>query len=100
MGGWRYCSAHCWPRHWMEVSCQLRDRAALPPARDPTVSLGWQDRWDQEPVWTRWRGGGFLIYAGIETPVVAIPAGKEATECHGIGCVTGIGIYLRVFIVP
>jgi hypothetical protein len=29
-----------WPRHWMEVSCQLHDPAALSPGKEPLVPIG------------------------------------------------------------
>jgi hypothetical protein len=51
---WRYSSTHAWPRHLMEVSCQIHDPAALPPGKEPLVPIGYEAGWAREPFWTRW----------------------------------------------
>jgi hypothetical protein len=39
----------------LEVSGQLRAPAALPPAVEPSVRIGYEVGWTPEPVWTIWR---------------------------------------------
>jgi hypothetical protein len=44
---------HSWPRHWMEVSCQLHTMATLPPGKKPLVPTGKGARWAAEKVWRK-----------------------------------------------
>jgi hypothetical protein len=37
MGEWMYRSKFSWPQHWLEVSGQLHDLAALLPGKEPPV---------------------------------------------------------------
>jgi hypothetical protein len=37
---WRYSPLILWPRHYMQVSGQLHAPAALPPGKEPPVSIG------------------------------------------------------------
>jgi hypothetical protein len=39
----------------MEVNDRLYCNSALPPAKQPTVRIGYDDRWAPETVWTLWR---------------------------------------------
>jgi hypothetical protein len=55
MGEWMYRSTFSWPRHKLEVSGQLHAPAALPPGKQPPVSIGYEAEWAPEPVWTTWR---------------------------------------------
>jgi hypothetical protein len=38
----------------MEVSGQLHAPAALPPGKEPLVTIGYDAGWALEPVWTWW----------------------------------------------
>jgi hypothetical protein len=38
---WIYRSTFCWPRQQLEVSGQLHVPAALPPGKEPLVTVGW-----------------------------------------------------------
>jgi hypothetical protein len=40
MGEWMYRSIFSWPRHYLEASGQPHAPAALPPVKDPPVSIG------------------------------------------------------------
>jgi hypothetical protein len=40
MGEWSYSSKHSWHRHYMKVSGQLHASAALPPGKEPMVTIG------------------------------------------------------------
>jgi hypothetical protein len=54
----------------MEVSGQLHPPAALPPGKGPPVSIGFEDRWAPEPVWTRRLRAKSSFPAGNQTSVV------------------------------
>jgi hypothetical protein len=55
MGEWIHKSTFAWPRDYLEMSGQLHASAALPPQKEPTVLIGYEAGWIQEPVWTTWR---------------------------------------------
>jgi hypothetical protein len=39
----------------LEVTGQLHAPAALPPGKEPPVTIGKEAGWAPEPVWTTWR---------------------------------------------
>jgi hypothetical protein len=41
---------HSWPRHWIDLSGQLQAAAALPPGKEPPVSIVYEDVWAPETV--------------------------------------------------
>jgi hypothetical protein len=38
----------------MKVNGKLHVPAVLFPWKDPLILIGWEDRWNPEPVWTLW----------------------------------------------
>jgi hypothetical protein len=47
---------------------QLYTPAALPPAKEPLVPIGYEAGWDPEPVWTRLLRENLQTLAEIRTP--------------------------------
>jgi hypothetical protein len=72
MGEWMYTATFSLPRHYLELSGQLRAPAALTP---------WKE-WAPDPVWTKWRGENFLSYWDSNCdPSVVQPVASRYTYC-------------------
>jgi hypothetical protein len=54
----------------MDVSGQLQVQAALPPKKEPPVSIGLEARWAAQSVSRLWRREKSLALAGNRTPAV------------------------------
>jgi hypothetical protein len=61
---------HSWPWHWMEVSNQLHEAAALPPEKEPSVPNKYEAGWAPGQVCALQKWEKFLASAGNRTPVV------------------------------
>jgi hypothetical protein len=78
MGEWMYRSTFSWPRHLLEVSDQLHARAALPPGKEPPVSIGYEVGWTPEPVWTTWRRENSWPYRNSELRPLGRPTRSQS----------------------
>jgi hypothetical protein len=66
----------------VEVNGQLHAPAALPPGKDPTISIASEAGWPPQPIWALWRSKNLLPYRDSNSePLVAQPVASPYTNC-------------------
>jgi hypothetical protein len=81
MKQWMYRSTFSFPQQYLEVNGQLHAPAALPPRKEPLVSIEYEVECTPVPVWTTWRREKSLPYRDSNSdPSVVQPVPSRYTD--------------------